>query len=475
MNDRYGLAVTTNSPTAHQHYVEGLDLALSQNYGAEEKFQLAIEADEGFALAHAGLAFLLMTRVAVPEAKESADRARSVSAGVTRRERQQIEVVAHFVYGENTKSYALLREHMAEFPGDAFLLRLGQRLFILGCSGVGVANYPPVFFDLLKSIEPAYGDDWAFLGTYAWAHHEIGLFEEGLRLAERSLDLRADNAVAAHSVAHVFFEKGDHNQGSDFLSGWIEGFDRRAQYRVHLSWHQTLFDLANGHYGEVLNRYENDIRPAVAAKNYASLADSASLIWRMHLYGNNPPPAPWEELLALAAPAAERPGPAFRDAHAALAFAMAGDDDSLDRLVSGLRDAAAKGSPATEEATLPLVQGIQAFAHGEYAAAVEHMEPVVPQLTRIGGSHAQREVFEDTLLEAYLRAERFDKAEDMLNTRLRQRETGRDTFWLGRALAGAGRAEDAKANFDTAKSYWQDADQNFAEVNALDSLAGQTV
>ena len=37
------------------------------------------------------------------------------------------------------------------------------------------------------------------------------------------------------------------------------------------------------------------------------------------------------------------------------------------------------------------------------------------------GSHAQREVSEDTMLEAYIRAEQFEKAEDMLRRRLGQR------------------------------------------------------
>ena len=368
--------MTTNSSIAHGHYVEGLDLALSQNYGAEDKFRLAIEADDGLALAHSALAFMLMLRVMVADAKESANRARSLTAGVSRREQQHIETIARYIHGENTSAYALLREHLAEFPRDAFMLRLAQRLFVLGCSGAGIPDFPPVFFKLMKSLEPDYGEDWAFLGQFSWANHEVGILEEGRRLAERSLELRPDNAVAAHSVAHVFFETGDHDQGSDFLSHWLEGFDRRAQYRVHLSWHQALFDLATGRYRQVLDRYENDIRPAVAAKSYASLADSASLFWRMHIYGDNIPPAPWEELLALAAPAAERPGPAFRDAHAALAFAAAGDDASLGRIISGLRDAAEKGSALARETTLPLVEGIQAFAHGEYPEAVRLLEPV---------------------------------------------------------------------------------------------------
>jgi hypothetical protein len=91
---------------------------------------------------------------------------------------------------------------------------------------------------------------------------------------------------------------------------------------------------------------------------------------------------------------------------------------------------------------VPLVQGIVAFAQGAYAQAARWLEPVCPHLVRIGGSHAQREVFEDTLLEAYLRAEQFDKAQAMLAERLTRRATARDTFWLGRVQAGErGRGE----------------------------------
>jgi hypothetical protein len=85
-----------------------------------------------------------------------------------------------------------------------------------------------------------------------------------------------------------------------------------------------------------------------------------------------------------------------------------------------------------------MVQGIVDFAQGAYAQSARWLEPVCPQLVRIGGSHTQREVFEDTLLEAYLRAEQFDKAEAMLAERLVRRASARDTFWLGRVQAGQG-------------------------------------
>jgi tetratricopeptide (TPR) repeat protein len=295
--------------------------------------------------------------------------------------------------------------------------------------------------------------------------------DEGLRLAERSLDLYPANGVAVHSVAHVYYEMSQDDEGASFLGGWLEDYDRRSTYRVHLSWHQALFELAMGRYNQALGWYERDIRPSVQELKYAALADSASLVWRMKIYGDVSPQAPWDELVQLAAPAAARPGPSFRDAHAALAFTAAGDDESFGRLVDGLQAMADAGDATAREATLPLIKGIGAFGRGDYGEAVSLMEPVYPQLTRVGGSHAQRLVFEDTLLEAYLRAEEFDKATGMLRERLSRRESPRELYWLARAQHGQGNQEDSNRNASQVKETWEQADPNTPEFARLTQLA----
>lgn len=468
--DRYGLPLTTNSQTALGHYAEGLDLALSQNYGAEEAFGLATEQDEGFALAYAARAFLDFLRVNVPEARANAERAVKLSSGLSSRERGFIDVVSKFVKGENHAATAAVHEHVKEFPRDAMMLRLTQRLYTQGCVGIGAPDYPPRFYRLMSEAAPHYGEDWAFMGQYSWANHEVGKMEEGMDLAQRSLDLNPENGVAAHSVAHVFYEMSQDDEGAAFLGGWLEDYDRRSTYRVHLSWHQALFELAMGRYNQALGWYDRDIRPSVQDLKYAALADSASLVWRMKVYGDVSPQAPWSELVALAAPAADRPGPSFRDAHAALAFTAAGDDESFGRLVDGLQAMADNGDATAQEATLPLIKGIGAFGSGDYAEAVRLMEPVYPQLTRVGGSHAQRLVFEDTLLEAYLRAEEFDKATDMLRERLSRRESPRELYWLARAQAAQGKTEEAQGNLSSVKEYWAEADTNTPEYARLTQL-----
>ncbi len=196
-------------------------------------------------------------------------------------------------------------------------------------------------------------------------------------------------------------------------------------------------------------------------------------MWRMQIYGGAPPPKPWSEVRDQAAPAATRPGPAFRDAHAALAFAASGDKEAMDGLIARLRADAEKGNLLAREVTLPLAQGIDAFTQGDYSEATRLLGPLYPQLTRIGGSHAQREVFEDTLLEAYLRAEEFDQAEAMLSARLKQRASIRDTFWLARAQAGEGQAKAAQASAGQALQAWQQADPEMPELASLRSLTAR--
>ena len=378
IRDRYGLAISTTSTAAAEHYVEGVDLLLEQGYGTEQCFQQAIEADEGFALAYAGLSMMQMLRGAAADAKASVAKAQQLVRSATRREQQHVEGVALFTNGQGPKSLAVILEHLDEFPRDAVMMRVANRLYLLGCSGAGVQNFPEELYAMLQKLEPSYGDDWAFLGQYAFAHHETGRLDEALSLAERSLAARPTSGHASHSVAHVYFEKGNAVDGGDFLGNWLKGYDSRAPFKIHLSWHQALFELAQGKYSDAVKLYEDVIRPTVVEKSANSLMDSTSLMWRLRMYGNCNPPYPIEEISEQASPAATTPGPAFRDAHAALAFAASGDEERLNSVKARLRDLAGQGDALAKEVTLPLVKGIGAFADDRYEDAARYSGTRIP-------------------------------------------------------------------------------------------------
>ena len=223
ISDRYGLPLSTSSPVAAEHYVEAIDAIISQTYGAGRHLGMAVGADDGFALGHATLALASMFGYDPAKAKGHLAETHARAKGISRREEHQIAIIDTWINGNSPRALELIREHLKDFPRDIVLLRLAQRLFVAGCSGSGVAHYPPDFYAMMKALASDYGDDWAFQGQFAWATHEVGMLDEGLRLAQRSLELRPTNAVAAHSVAHVFYERADHSSGADFLGDWLQG------------------------------------------------------------------------------------------------------------------------------------------------------------------------------------------------------------------------------------------------------------
>jgi tetratricopeptide (TPR) repeat protein len=466
LRDSHGLALSTRSTDAVLFYIEGVDRLLSQSVGAETALAASIEADEGFALGHAALAAAQQASGKPAAAKEHISRAAALAAGSSRRERQHVQAIETVLRGESLAALDRIREHLDEFPRDILLVHQANSVFQF----YSHTDRQQRRFAFLAALEQEYGDDWFFLSAFGFAHHELDLFEESRRLSERSLELQPANANATHNLGHVYYETNDHSGGAAFLGGWLAGYDRRAPMHCHLSWHLALAELAQGHYQSAMEVFEANVSPVVASAR-TTLVDASSFLWRWQIYEcGDGTSLPWELVCDLAGRIAAKPGVAFADAHTALAYAANGDDAATERLIDGLRALDASGHPLAGQVLLPLVHGIAAFARGDYLEAACLMEPVAEQLVRIGGSNAQREVFQDTLLEAYLRSGRYDQAEALLRKRLDRRSSARDWFSLGSIQAQRGQSLDAATSLSTATAAWDDAEPAAAEQRRLHAL-----
>jgi len=429
ITDRYGLPITTESPTAAERFQHGMDMLLSYGPGAEEAFAAATQTDERLAVAHAGLAMVAVAHGDAATARASMDKAREVVPGATRRERQHVTALATLVAGATTRGLDLVAEHVREFPRDALLVN--QAGSAIGFAGAADREQQRV--DFLERLAPAYGDDWWFQSALAFTYHEVDRFEESRRLSERSLEQYPGNANASHNLAHIHFELLDNDGGAAFLDSWLAKYDPRASFHCHLAWHLAMFELHRGRYGHALDIFERDILGAVNPR--LAMIDGSALMWRFRLDGQMDSALAWRSLADLAA-RVSRPGFVFGEIHAALAYAACGDDAAFSRLVDGLRELDAKGHPIAGTVALPMVQGIQAFVAGDHAAALAHLEPVAPEFHRVGGSHAQWELLEETMIVCYLALERYDDAARLVRRRLSRRASPRDWGWLARAIGG---------------------------------------
>jgi tetratricopeptide (TPR) repeat protein len=406
-----------------------MDRLLAYGPGVEESFAAAVAADEDFALAHAGVALYALFKGDGEAARAATASAQGAVGGATRRERQHVEAVAAIAAGNAARGLALIEEHVADFPRDALLVN--QASSAIGFSGR--ADREEARCDFIERLAPAYGGDWWFQSALAFTYHEVGRLEESRRLSERSLEQNPGNANASHNIAHVCFERVDNDGGVAFLEPWLAGYDRRAPFHCHLAWHLALFELHRGRHGRALEIYERDILGAASPRH--TVMDGAALLWRLGLFGCPGGPWPWQPLADLAA-RISRPGFVFGEIHAALAYASAGDDGALGSLMEAMRALGAKGHPIAGAVALPLVQGIAAFASEDYEGTLRFLESVDGEIHRIGGSHAQWELFEETMVVCYLKLGRHADAARLLRRRLDGRPSPRDLAWLEEARAG---------------------------------------
>jgi tetratricopeptide (TPR) repeat protein len=429
ITDRYRLPISTASSVAAERFQAGMDGVLSYGAGADDHFTAAVRADDGLAVAHAGLALLAAVRGDAAATRAAVERAQGTVSGATRRERQHVEAVSALLGGDTARGLALVDEHVAEFPRDALLVN--QASSAIGFAGGTDREERRMAF--LERLAPAYGDDWWFASALAFTYHEVERFDESRRLSERSLAQYPGNANASHNLAHVYLEAADNDGGAAFLEPWLAGYDRRAPFHCHLAWHVAMFALHRGRYDRAREVFARDILDA--ANPRLAMIDGAALLWRLRLDGQPDQPGGWRGLADLAA-RVSRPGFIFGEMHAALTYASCGDETALTKLIDGLRALDARGHPIAGAVALPLVRGVAAFVAGDHAAALSHLEPVATEFHRIGGSHAQWELFEETMVTSYLALERYDDALRLVRRRLQRRASPRDLRWLERATAG---------------------------------------
>ena len=405
-----------------------MDRLLAYGYGADEAFAAAAAEDDAFALAHAGTALFAFLRGDSAGARDGVGRARNRIGGATRREAQHVEALFAITGGDGARGLTLIEEHLREFPCDALLLNQASSLIGFG----GRADREEYRLAFLERLAPAYGDDWWFQSSLSFTYHEVRRFTESRALSERSLAQYPANASASHNIAHVVFEAADNDGGVAFLEPWLASYDRRAPFYCHLAWHLALFELHRGNSARALEIHERDIVPSSNPR--LSLMDGAALLWRLALYEAHDRPLDWRPVAAIAAKVA-RPGFIFGDVHAALAYAACGDGAALDALRESLRGLAATGHPTAGAVALPLLEGAAAFAAGDYAGALAHLEPADPDIHRMGGSHAQWELFEETMVVCHLRLGQGERAARLLRRRLARRASVRDARWLAQAEA----------------------------------------
>jgi hypothetical protein len=431
--DRRGLPISTGSDLAAERYRDGVDLLLSAWPGAAERLEEAVSADPGFALAHAARARLHAIRAEPAEARARIATAAELAARHgSVRERSHVETLSLAINGQSGRALERALAHVELWPRDVVILSLPLGAFGLFAFS-GMANHDQARVDLCERHARHFGDDdWWFLTYRGWAQAENGAVTFGRDLTQRAFDLRKENANATHALSHAMYEGGAGEDAEKLIAGWLPTYDRAGPLHGHIAWHAALAALERGDAASALGLYDAHVSPSVSAGMPINLmSDAASLLWRLNAYGHTVPDGYWQAAATYSAPRFPGAGFAFVDAHMAMLEAATGDRAAVERRVAALTALLEAGTLAAGPVVPAICRAVLAFADQDYAGCATILEPLAHEVVRIGGSGAQREVLEDTLLLALMRSGASGKARTLLDRRLHRRPSPRDTRWLG--------------------------------------------
>jgi hypothetical protein len=379
-----------------------------------ERILTAAEAEPGSCLANVYAGFLWMLLEAPAGARRAAKylaAAERAAALASRREQLNTAVLRAWVDDDPALTLRICDQISDEYPRDLAIVKTHQYFeFNRG-------NSPEMLRVALK-VAAANADVPYVHGMAAFAYEQCHLLNEAEAEARTALEMRRKEPWAQHALAHVFLTRGRIDEGALFLEQAADTWTDLNSFMVtHIWWHLALFYLSQGRDREVLDVYDRHCWGV--AKDYSQdQIGAVSLLARMEIAGIDVGPR-WQELGRHLAARAQDTVLPFLTLQYLYGLARAGRGEAQTLLDTVRTHAEAAPSFTREvwrDVALPACEGLYAYARGDYATAWRHLVLSVPRMAEAGGSHAQRDLFEQILWDAAAKSGRPAAAQQMLES-----------------------------------------------------------
>jgi len=433
LTDARGLTTSTGNSRSLDGYERALTL-LHGYYGDPlAAIDEVLAEDPQFVLGHALRAGMLITasdRTVEPLLKDSVEAAEALSKWANDRERRHIAAARAWLDGDFALSLKTYGNIVVDYPRDSLALQIAHiEDFLLGQSAM--------LRDRVARALPAWSkedEDYGYLlGMHAFGLEETNLYERAEEQGRRALQMNPRDPWAVHAVAHVMEMQGRKEEGITWLTSRENDWAPDNMFAIHNWWHLALFHLDLDDVGAVLALYDERIRNTTSGMAL-DLIDASAMLWRLHLRGIDTGRR-WQELASAWKVRNADGHYVFNDVHALMAYLGAGDREAARALVATMQAAAAAtntNAMMTRDVGLPMALGLIAYQNEEYADAISHLLDIPVIAHRFGGSHAQRDIIDLTLLEAALRGGEKRLATALAAQRLACKPTGNGNRHLWR-------------------------------------------
>lgn len=367
--------------------------------------EAALQTRPDFTMGHVLRGYLYGSSVEGPglrEARAAFEAARVLPADT--RERQHVAALESLAVGDFEAAERRWEALLVAYPRDILALQIAHLFDFLRGDARNLRDRVARRLHAWTKVDPGYH---AVLSMHAFGLEEMGEYDRAEERAREAVGLNPRDGWGYHAVAHVLEMRNQPDQGIRWLSSSSHHWAPDSFFDVHNWWHLALYHLELDQVDETLKLYDGPIRAERSAVAL-DLIDASALLWRLMLRGHDVG-ARWRDIADAWAPSIEDGVYAFNDVHALMAYVGAGDSARVAQQRATLRRSAeADANPANRamacEVGVPVGEALIAFGQGRYGDVIERLQHLRPTAHRFGGSHAQRDLLDLTLIEAAKRA-----------------------------------------------------------------------
>ena len=415
LHDVLGNAISAQASASSAAIDEFILAYLGYDRRVTNMLTVADGASDCLSNAYAALVWLLAETGDVPaEARRYIGRAVAAAAGASARERDILDVAKRWADGDVAASERIAQTIITAYPRDLVMLKL------LHYHQFNRGDFAAMLNAALGCVNAA-ADLPQVHGMLAFAYEQCGRIADAERSARDALAMDPTEPWSQHALAHALLTTGRIAEGTAFLEASSPGWNGLVSFMyTHLWWHVALLYLARGRDAEALACYDEHCWSQQRDVSQDQIG-AVSLLTRLEFAGIDVGDR-WTELGAYLVARADDVVQPFVSLHYLYGLARARRPEA-ERLLDAIRRAPIAG-PAVSRAVwrdvgIDVAEGVVAHAAGNYAAAVQRLEPALARLIGVGGSHVQRDLFDQIALDALVRSNQFARARDMLERRRR--------------------------------------------------------
>ncbi|MFC4120740.1 tetratricopeptide repeat protein [Nonomuraea zeae] len=446
--DQHGLAMSGASTAAVRHYDRAIDELLHFRAEVDAEANAALAESPGFPMGNVLSAYLGLLTTEVEDAKTArvrfaAFRRRTDETALLPRERAHVAAVQALLDGDFLTCGRLLGEITVQHPRDALALAAGHQVDFFTGDARSLRDRIGGALSGWREDDPHFGH---VLGMYAFGLEEAGHYDRSEEVGLRAVELNARDVWGIHAVVHTYEMQGRFGDGLRYLDARVPDWSTGTFFNIHNWWHYSLYALESGDLPRVLAVYDSVLADG---QSCMELLDAAALLWRLHLDGSEQHER-WRALADAWPARVAEPFYAFNDMHAVMSYVGAGRVGDAEKLIATREAYVLEPRPGvtnrdmTLRVGLPVCRAIVAFGRRDYPAVVDLLYPIRHRINEFGGSHAQRDAVQKTLLEAALRGGFADVARVLVSERINVRPCS-PYNWLKQAALADALGRDAEA------------------------------